>query len=397
MSYKFNPFTGNLDFVGSSNEEVFSFPDISSFPPVGEPGKLYISESDNSSYYWNGTGYEKLNDNEVEFFNDTSNFPTIGVYNKLYITKSPFGIYQWNGTSYETFQNNSEKWEFIHADSTISPGNYMIENDNLTIILDDSYPIGSVWRIRHPGYNLTLQTQSCLFIEGFSISSVTGNNTYQSQVSNFGVDVIKISNTRLRIFPNKSLTHPNITDSSYISYNYTQLANNKIKVLFEFLPFIDEVSDSIQLPNFKTIRVSINISGYLNHYSSLSNETFRVSLLSSMSGYSANFNVNQTIEGGDNIALELEVILRHVDYKLVNVFKIITLSLYGSGGNYFDRKYRYSTLSIDNYLSNWSGTFKQSFLDLLKEYIIEVIPLNHISQSDVYLSLDYCEFKFFLS
>lgn len=131
MSYKFNPFTGTLDFVGERssvpNEEVFTFPNFASFPSTGETGKLYIDESNKSVYYWD---------------------ETISQYTKA---------------------STKTSWGSITSSTTISPGNYIITASNsFDINLNPDSEIGSSWYLADPaltisGFSVNLGDSSYLF------------------------------------------------------------------------------------------------------------------------------------------------------------------------------------------------------------------------------------------
>jgi hypothetical protein len=78
MAYKFNPFTGNLDFASEANEEVFTYPDINQFPIPGESGKIYIDASSNQNYYWTGGNYQLLkSNNATDVFESYSPLPEV--------------------------------------------------------------------------------------------------------------------------------------------------------------------------------------------------------------------------------------------------------------------------------------------------------------------------------
>ena len=75
MSYKFNPFTGNLDvtpfsldgagkipsnYLPSYVDDVVEYDDLAGFPGTGETGKIYVAKDTGYTYRWTGSVYVRI-------------------------------------------------------------------------------------------------------------------------------------------------------------------------------------------------------------------------------------------------------------------------------------------------------------------------------------------------
>jgi len=63
MAYKFNPFTGNLDDVGASAaafEVLGTVATVAALPGGATQGDVYLAESDNNFYVWDGSAWSSL-------------------------------------------------------------------------------------------------------------------------------------------------------------------------------------------------------------------------------------------------------------------------------------------------------------------------------------------------
>ena len=78
---------------GVINEEVLVFPSSGDFPLTGEVNTIYIDESDDIAYYWNGTEYKEFTSSGdlivIRSLSDLDVQTTSGLYRVKWIIRSP--------------------------------------------------------------------------------------------------------------------------------------------------------------------------------------------------------------------------------------------------------------------------------------------------------------------
>ena len=97
-------------FVGGV---VASYPNFASFPATGQQSVIYIDESTNQAYYWDGTSYQLLTSTGVETYPNFASFPVTGMANIIYVDLSVPESYVWNGSVYVSLDGGSVAWGSI--------------------------------------------------------------------------------------------------------------------------------------------------------------------------------------------------------------------------------------------------------------------------------------------
>jgi hypothetical protein len=84
-------------FVGGV---VAVYPNFASFPATGQQSVIYIDESTNQAYFWDGSSYQLLTSTGVEQYATFALFPVTGSANVIYIDMSVPEPYVWDGAAY---------------------------------------------------------------------------------------------------------------------------------------------------------------------------------------------------------------------------------------------------------------------------------------------------------
>lgn len=391
MSYKFNPFTGNLDYVGSTSnvtEEVLSYPSFSDFPSVGESGKLYIDESANTSYYWKNTQYEPVSQKEVKFYSTISDFPSSGNTEVLYVTRNPFSLYYWNGSGYIPLNvQGVENWTTVMSDSIIPPGNYILTSD-LNITLDDNYPDGSIWKLRFDNRYLYLTSLTgSNFVERYS--DTIGDNYYISQRGS-SLDIVKFNN-KLRVFPVRSIQDDSII-YYYPIYSESNPSSNTLFIDFDYSN-IKRNSNITNLPNFRGMMFNFYLNVDINHPVFVPNQTFDIYFNSWFFNQHTICNINQQIDPGSQMTIKVDFILKHERYMILDLYKITTCEHSSNFGEYFNKRRFKNTFGLYDYIDAHSGLFKSTFFDLFSHFEFQVSGRT-IPASNINVSLVMCNFNF---
>ena len=98
---------GGASFVGGV---VAVYPNYASFPATGQEAVIYIDESLNHAYFWDGTSYQLLVSTGVEQYASFALFPITGSANVIYIDMSVPEPYVWNGAAYVSMGGGSAVW-----------------------------------------------------------------------------------------------------------------------------------------------------------------------------------------------------------------------------------------------------------------------------------------------
>jgi len=106
---------GGASFVGGV---VAVYPNFASFPATGQEAVIYIDESLNHAYFWDGTSYQLLVSTGVEQYASFALFPVTGSANVIYIDMSVPEPYVWNGTAYESLGGGSAGGTVTSVDTT---------------------------------------------------------------------------------------------------------------------------------------------------------------------------------------------------------------------------------------------------------------------------------------
>jgi hypothetical protein len=98
---------GGASFVGGV---VAVYPNFASFPATGQEAVIYIDESLNHAYFWDGTSYQLLVSTGVEQYASFALFPITGSANVIYIDMSVPEPYVWDGAAYVSMGGGSAVW-----------------------------------------------------------------------------------------------------------------------------------------------------------------------------------------------------------------------------------------------------------------------------------------------
>lgn len=109
-SQVFQGFSPGPTFVGGV---VASYPNFASFPATGQQSVIYIDESTNQAYYWDGSSYQLLTSTGVETYPNFASFPATGMANIIYVDLSVPESYVWDGSVYVSLDGGSVAWGSI--------------------------------------------------------------------------------------------------------------------------------------------------------------------------------------------------------------------------------------------------------------------------------------------
>lgn len=97
-------------FVGGV---VAVYPNFASFPATGQQSVIYIDESTNQAYFWDGSSYQLLTSTGVETYPNFASFPATGMANIIYVDLSVPESYVWDGSVYVSLDGGSVAWGSI--------------------------------------------------------------------------------------------------------------------------------------------------------------------------------------------------------------------------------------------------------------------------------------------
>ena len=109
-SQVFQGFSPGPTYVGGV---VAVYPNFASFPATGQEAVIYIDESMNQAYFWDGSSYQLLTSTGVETYPNFASFPATGVANIIYVDLSVPESYVWDGSVYVSLDGGSVAWGSI--------------------------------------------------------------------------------------------------------------------------------------------------------------------------------------------------------------------------------------------------------------------------------------------
>jgi hypothetical protein len=109
-SQVFQGFSPGPIYVGGV---VAVYPNFASFPATGQEAVIYIDESMNQAYFWDGSSYQLLTSTGVETYPNFASFPATGMANIIYVDLSVPETFIWDGTTYISLNGGSVTWGSI--------------------------------------------------------------------------------------------------------------------------------------------------------------------------------------------------------------------------------------------------------------------------------------------